>query len=197
VLTNCYDANNKMNILLLSDAIGEDFIMTYDDIYFLKKTTIDDLKHYYAIKSGKESTASGTWKQLRDATMAALKHYGFTQFNFETHLPRLVNKKKMTEVYQKFRPIKHRLLHYTLYHNYHLEDNFPVNISKQNGEFPPIKAGFYGVDDDFSMDANKSQAELTKTLENYQFLNHDDAGLSDNLVKVIKKLFPDKSKFEI
>jgi FkbM family methyltransferase len=197
VMTNCYDANNKMNKLLTNTDISEDFIVTYDDIYFLKKTTIDDINKFYAIKNGGDSTASSTWKELLNNTFAQLKSKNLTQFNFETHLPRFINKKKMTEVYQLFRPIRHRLLHYTLYYNYFLADNFPVCISKENGQFPEIKAGFYGVDDDFSLDSKKSPSELVEMLINYQFLNHDDAGLSDNLVKIIKKLFPNKSKFEL
>jgi FkbM family methyltransferase len=197
VLTNCYDANNKMNQLLTNSEIGDDFILTYDDIYFLKKTSIDDIKKFYAIKNGGDSTASSTWKQLLNNTFARLKSKNLTQFNFETHLPRFINKKKMIEVYQLFRPIRHRLLHFTLYYNYHLQDNFPVCISKENGQFPAIKAGFYGVDDDFSLDGNKSPSELIEMLINYQFLNHDDAGLSDSLVKIIKKLFPNKSRFEL
>ena len=195
--TNCYDVNNKMNKLLLSDEISDDFVITYDDVYFLKKTTIEDLKEFFVIKKGKDSTASSTWKGLLNATFDHLKLKGLPVFNFETHLPRLINKTKMRKVYEMFRPIRHRLLHFTLYFNTFMEDNIPVLISQEDGYERVVKAGFYGVEDDFSINSNKSQDELIKIIGGYLYLNHDDKGLSENLKKVIKKLFNKKSKYEL
>ena len=189
--TNCLDANNKMNKLLLNEDISSDFIITYDDIYFLKNTTKTDLETVYAKGDG-NTTASSIWSKLLLQTCNHLKVKGKTQFNFETHTPRLINKKNMTEVYKTYRPIRHRLLHFTLYFNHFLSNKLPILLSHEN----KIKAGFYGTSDIHSLSNKGTVSDIQKRISGFKFLNHDDKGLSKNLEKLISKRFPNKSKFE-
>jgi hypothetical protein len=69
----------------------------------------------------------------------------------------------------------------------------PIIVNKKS----KIKAGFYGLDDEFSYSSNTKSVSVLKTLvKKHKFLNHTDAGLSQNLQKVIHELFITKTQFE-
>ena len=192
-LPNCQDACSKMNTLILSAKIGDEFIITYDDIYFLKKIGINDLRKIYALK---RKTVDGTSKYARilKNTLAALRLRKMTARNFETHLPRLINKEKMLKTYQTFLPKKNRLLHFSLYFNHHHFDDKIITISHTQNH---IKAGFYGKDEkDFSYSNDLTKSEIKALLRKSHFLNHNNSGLTPALREIIEEKFPNPSSFE-
>jgi len=188
---NCLDVNTKMNKIILNDAISDDFIVSYDDILFTKKTEIEDLNNNYVLDSKKAKNVTN-YVQLKRKTVAILVKNNFPYFNFETHLPRLINKSKMILIYKKFKPIANLLLHFTLYGNYFFGNKFPILVNKKS----KIKAGFYGADNDFSYNHNQSKAKLKELIKKHQFCNFNDDSLSENLKKSIAEIFPNKISFE-
>jgi hypothetical protein len=189
---NCSDANIKMNSILLNNDISDNFIITYDDIYFIKKISLLDLQKKYILQS-KELKIDSNYRKLKALTMNLLAKQNLPFFNFETHLPRFINKAKMKIIYNKFKPLKNLLLHFTLYGNFFLKNYMPIIVNKKS----KIKAGFYGFDDEFSYNSNTKSVSVLKTLvKKHKFLNHNDNGLSANLQKVIHELFITKTQFE-
>jgi hypothetical protein len=191
--TNCFDANRKINTILLDPTIGENIVVTYDDIYFLKETSIEDLeKLVCCVKKLDNYNPTNTHSQLLMRTFESLNSKLKNQVvnNCETHLPRFIKKSKMIEVFKKFLPVRNRLLIYTLYFNTWFKGC--LELSKKNN----IKAGFYGTNDDFSY-LFDDKKKIERLLANKMFLNHDDKGLSPILREVIQEAFSEPCIYEI
>ena len=187
---NCIDANRKINTIILSPEISEKFVVVYDDVYFLRHTELKDLKPY-SIAKAENLKPTSVYRELLLNTFSRLEKEGFTSHNCETHLPRLIDKKQMIEVYQRFLPIRNRLLIYSLYFNYYYANEL-TELTKGDG----IKLGFYGKSNQWSFANKKKVDDYLKAFNKYHFLNHDDNGLTPELAQAIEEAFPDKSIFE-
>lgn len=184
------DAQLKLIAALESPLVSHEFLCMYDDIYFNKDFTANFFRNtllaqrdrtYYSLEQIGGS-GSREWKLLLLKTMQALKNHGILGKDFESHLPRWVEKEKMLEVVAQFDLKNTAYQRWTLYYNYILSKK------KQNvlfyRDYEIIKAGYYLGE------------SPTKDIDDYWFINHNDEGLSVNLKKKIKKLFPEKSRFE-
>lgn len=190
-LTNCFDAITKLQLMLNSKKVSDDFIIMYDDIYLLKDTRTEDLqKRYYLEDLSKHERPEklSNYQKIVFRTVDMLKREGLATLNCETHLPRLYNKNKMRMIMKLFRPRENRLLTGTLYCNYYHKGEL-LQLPKK------IKAGFYGLGSRYSL-TGCNDADLPGIIESHQFLNHDNNGLTRELMNQVEKLFPNKSRFE-
>ncbi|MCO6501349.1 MAG: hypothetical protein J5I47_13370 [Vicingus serpentipes] len=191
--TNCYDATSKLKLVLDHPEIGNEILWMYDDMYLLRDCKLNDLEVYLAVNHFNDlnHSSSGVHKELLFQTLRDLKDAGKTQWNCETHTPRLYSKILLQTVWNKYLPQDNRLLFSTLYFNDVFTDLTPHIMQKPD----PFKAGFYGMDDAYSFKSNNIK-EINTILSGKTFLNHNDKGLSVALQHVIEELFPDMSSFE-
>ncbi len=201
------DANTKMDIIINHPDISDEFVVMYDDIYLLNGIDKELMRRLsYSIYIAQiiqgepyfhpQSTSSANYKHTQTYTYDALFAAGFADvYNFETHIPRVVSKKIMKEVFALYKPIENHLQRFTLYYNYLVSETalkaMPKFIyTKEIG----IKAGFYGVDTPHSFANDKETIETACKLNYY--LNHNDLGLSDGLRKYIEQRFTIPSNYE-
>ena len=185
----CFDSNHKYNTIITSPEISDDFIISYDDIILLKKTNIKHIQQLYAIKP-LVSFSSSVYQRIISNTLNSLKRFDFSSITFETHLPRIINKKLMIKTFQKFMPIKNRLAPFTLYFNQHFDSR---NVKYLN-DHPFSKATFNSFKKSVNTNNDK---EFLQKLSHYHFLNFDDSGYNNQLKNCLSSLFPNKSKFEL
>ena len=194
-LTNCYDACRKMELVINHPELTEDFIYMYDDIYFLKDTTREELEYpLYAVEDmTKMITRNKQTKhqRMRWETYDTLVRRGYGCCNFENHLPKVFSKALMRAMFEMYDPKESRLLFSTLYYNTFFGEIPPVLLHKDD----QAKAEFFGVDDKFGF-RNLNQEQLSRLLEGKRFLNHNDKGLNSTLKRFIEARFHDKCNYE-
>jgi hypothetical protein len=177
------DATKKLRKIVDSDTINDNFIYMYDDIVFLKNLTVDDFtpiiahNHVRDINDywGRGRKPSDNWIQVFNKTILKLKYHNLPTFNYETHLPRLLNKERVTEVLDKFKLEDNLYMFSTLYFNTFYTN--PDILLKEN-EY--IKADITIPYEDHNLD---------KYMKGRKFLNYNDMGLNKSLQRYIKKLF--------
>lgn len=189
----CYDGNFKINTVILDPDTSDDFLVMYDDTYIIKPIDFSDLSVFLKNKRPKEPRNNSKHTQLLKKTYDVLDANGKLQANCETHTPRLINKANMIETFKKYYPIKNRLLFATLYYNDHFVTDDFKTIAKNN----KYKIGFYGTVDDWSYASDLPAAELVEKISKYRYMNHDDAGLTDQLKEALEIMFPEKSEYEL
>jgi len=199
--TNCFDINRKMSRIINDQNISDQFIYTYDDIYFLKPVgpqffdrricvrELDERRRTESLASGKFTT----FRKLIWKTFDALRAQGCRQiYNYETHLPRAFDKFRMQEVFNTYAPTFNRLLFSSLYFNHFYRAENPKMLVADETK---IKAGFYGDPDPLSFPSENEEG-VKQLFSEYVIANHNDEGLSPALAKTIMERFPDKSKYE-
>lgn len=178
------DVNQKLILAMKEDGIGEDFIYSYDDIYFIQPVEISDIKVVAKEKVDRSSRIGGTgtrlWKAKLQETLECLKFDPV--WNYESHLPRMLNKLKLAEIFSMYNLENRNLLFSTLYYNeFHKEPEAVLNTE------PLIKLGLYET---------RTHDEILKMSTGQKFLNHDDTGYTKGCKKFLADMFPEKCKFE-
>jgi hypothetical protein len=131
----------------------------------------------------------GTWWDQLYHTMDALRAKGYHGYNTETHLPELFNKENMKWIISAYSALENRLLTSTLYYNVFFPFSKPLLFSKD------FAVQFYNnIDGPFY---TSSEGDLRVKCQGKTYLNHNDAGLNENLKTYIHSLFPAKSRFEL
>lgn len=184
-----FNVIDKLKFIVKNDQIDDDILLCYDDIVFLntiRKTDITTIIANSLLPENEDfkTDASDVWKKIMINTMRALKRNKMTWYNFETHLPRLFNKQKLSHLFEKFGFKKRPYMISTLYFNeYHA--NKPPRILKESPG--STKIGLY-FDGDF--ENNK------ENILEHKFLNWGEKQWTDELKKYLLQLFPDKSIYE-
>ncbi len=183
--TNCLDACRKMELILDSKEISDDFILMYDDLYLLKDVNRSFFDRFYVVNKLLETRPRGNHARLRIETGKALVKNGIEDpFNCETHLPRLYNKDLLREIWEKYQPKENRLLTSSLYFNEFYRDEEPIQL----GVNDMIKAEFHGIKNEYSTHSN-IYTWIDEYLEDKVILNHNDKGLTPNLIRWIQDRF--------
>lgn len=170
----------------------ESMLLTYDDIVFLKPVTEKEIGNIIAVAKLPEdgskinSIASDTWEKIMQNTIAALKRNKLPMLNFETHLPRLFNVKKIKELIALFGFEKRPYAIPTLYFNWVKSNKKKYILSDIPDQ--KIKAGIH-----FPGDFEK----YADILEEYMYLNWGETNWNQDLEDKLLFLFPDKSIFEL
>jgi hypothetical protein len=187
------DTHRKMFIAANSEQVSESFIVSYDDIYFLRPTSIKDIAHPRAMidiaknphwQEGAASRgASRKWISLVDKVIAIMKSKNRPTFNWETHLPRLVEKKLVKELIEEHNMLNEPYNFFSLYMNSFIDDK-PQLIHPDGGGF---KMGVYSP---------TSKAKLYEMMEKNHVLNHAADCFTESMMQFLSEIFPNKSKYE-
>lgn len=168
----------------------EFFLRMYDDIYFLKDRTINDLMVTRVIKTREEArnllSGSYKWRELVLNTIKALTARGYDGYMTESHCPELFSAQKMEFIFTVFELPEQQLLTSTLYYNLFPFEKF---ITDRKIE----RALFYGDENDYAY----SSHDIALKCKDKCYLNHNDTGLNYELKNYIKGRFRGKSKHEL
>ncbi|MCX6266108.1 MAG: hypothetical protein NTW16_01940 [Bacteroidetes bacterium] len=185
-----YDAITKQLLFNAHPDTSLHFVRMYDDIYILRDVdliTVGQFKAMYPFREVPERT--GTWWSQLYHTLDVLIAKGYQGWNTETHLPELFNKEKMQWIITTYSALEKRLLTSSLYFNTFFPGAQPQLFSKE------FAIQFYDNADGPFYDS--SEGDLNKKCKGKTYLNHNNAGLTDNLKNFLKTTFPHKSRFEL
>lgn len=199
-----YDAVWKMEKICGIRELQERFCLMYDDVHFIADFDELFLSVRRAVKEiPKDFELHATSRKHTHAkreTVKALREAGFNRiWDYETHLPRMFEKRKMLEVIHTYKALERRLLLPTLYFNHHYKHQEPELLSK----FDNVKVNFAGHGEGTSVPpANSKNPELA--IQYYRpFLvgktvwNHNNRGMKDYGLQCLRHaLFPEQSHFE-
>lgn len=177
-----FDATKKLLKIIDTPEINDDFIYMYDDIVLLKQLTIDDFLPVMAIDLvldtkkywSRGRIPSKEWITPFNNTIVKLGYHKLPTYNYETHLPRFLNKDKVKHIISRYDLEHNAYMFSTLYFNtYHHKPDIilrdSVNI-KADGSIP------------------YESHNIEKFMKGRKFLNYNDAGLNDVLQKYIRGL---------
>ena len=114
-----FDVLNKFTKIIEDDRVGEEFILMYDDIFLLQPMTkadfktygkheVDDVAEFLQRKEGKDYVRGGSvmyremWKATYNYITIERKRSGQKMYDWETHLPRLMEKTKLKDVIDSY-----------------------------------------------------------------------------------------------
>lgn len=186
---------SDMLMLVLASLLPEvafDFVRFSDDYIILQPLSRDQLCTVRALEDLKVQSArgDGKWKQALWRTFEVLKEYGYSGFNFETHVPAPMNRKMVFEAYMAFR-------------QFHLEDRYAGLVSSttiynyavkhQGLQFVWLadeqsRVGFYR-----SCPAGE---KIPAACDGKLFLSFDDGAFGATLLRFLAGAFPEPCKFE-
>lgn len=189
---NFTDQLVKLYSVLTTMDISADFVWTYDDVYFTREVMPDDIALLKAVAGfdrypnhldGKG--AGPNWTETFFTTLDAVKKDGGSGYNYETHLPRWFNKKKVLALFEKYQLLGTPMMISTLYYNLYHRSEQPVCLFDNN---PGIRF----------LPRTTIDYETTKKLMlKNQFTNNAPASWNQVTKKALTELFPEKSAFEI
>ncbi|MFH1118226.1 MAG: hypothetical protein V1775_00275 [Bacteroidota bacterium] len=181
-----FDAVNKLKAVIACDEVSQEFIYTYDDTVFLKKGQFSN--HAIAVSlfpSGEiieQWDASAIWKEVVSNTLLRLVLNNRPMFNYETHLPRVFNKTRLNDVFNRYGFQKRPYLVASIYFNDQLER--PDLLITES---PDIKA---------DIRSSLTPEQIENETANKAFLNYNDQGLTDALKAYLLGRFPEKCLYE-
>lgn len=183
------DVCHKILTAALEPEMTKEFLYLADDHYILVPWTVDDF--YSRDQLVREDLTSWTEDQKQDlnawqvavwSTYDKLRTEGCRGWSYETHTPKVLNKRALAEMFALFGYQDGMLIWHTAYFNM-----FPIEGRANLSEESSKKAGFYEPTDRETIDSRIRDAV---------FLNHNGNGLNENLKDAISSLFPQKSSFE-
>lgn len=184
-----YDAITKLLLFINHPDTGMNFIRIYDDMYLLSDVDLVEIGQFKAMYDHTEiPRRSGVWWDQLRRTIEVVLHKGYPGWNTETHLPELFNKEKMRFVIDAYHALERRFLTSTLYYN-----TFYFNCSPRL--YKDCRAvQFYNNEN--SRFYLSSDGNLKEKCEGMLYLNHNNAGLNNNLKQFLSARYPHKSPFE-
>lgn len=176
------DAARKLDLIAHNPDISEDFIYMYDDIVLLRKCRREDFEVVIAVDyvskidtywDGKRKPSS-VWRTVFMSTIHTLRNNGLPTWNYETHLPRMLNKEKVAYIIKTFDLIAIPHLFATLYFNFYHKAPYETLDDNES-----VKMGLYSPHEKRWIDEN---------LPGHLFLNYDNCGYTEYLREYLKKL---------
>lgn len=171
---------NKCRLFDLAQSFPEeeDFIWMNDDFYLLKPMDREVIGQYFYLSNVANLKTRGKtrWHQTFFTTMDFCKELGFTQFNFECHIPMLFNVQKLLLTFERFEEL-HKWAIISAYRNMHMDYKKLTQLGRK-------KVGFYSPKTNFRVHRESL------------FMNHDDKGLLPEVKKYLKDRFPVPSRYE-
>ena len=116
------DSIVKLEAIIDSDLVSDDFLWMYDDTFITQPTTFEQLaipRHgASSIRAGKD-VLKHPWREVRRRTFKELSEAGLPTADYSTHFPTAYNKQKLRATINRFRPWKNPRLIESLYLNHH------------------------------------------------------------------------------
>ncbi len=186
------DTHRKMYAASVNPDITERFVVMYDDTYFIAPTTLEDIATPRANTEitedvdwstyGRAGGASRKWVNLLRKVIEQMRTEGKPTYNWETHLPRLVEKHKVYALVHRYSMINDPWNFFSLYMNTYAGK--PELIGRQGAGY---KLGVYEP---------KTIQQLRALKESNQVLNHGTMAYNKAMKLFLDELFPEKSIYE-
>ena len=109
------DMLTKVWTMATHPEIDQEFVWMMDDVYLIKPFTVDELAVPRAVRW--QESESNSWQRRKKNTMRALAQAGHTVHDYATHLPHVVEKDKLRQLYEEFGLQKNTMLWEVLYGN--------------------------------------------------------------------------------
>lgn len=171
-------AITNLNVLTKTHNISEEFILMNDDFYIMKPT--DNLQYYNEgyllnkiVKYTKFSPNSKYTNRLKQTHLFLSKRLGEEPLSYELHIPMMMTKTGLAEA------LKYDVLWRSYYGNMFVENSVETTDVKM---YHPASRD----PDKFKYDANP----------NTDFLSSEDRSFIYLRDRILKKLFPNASKYE-
>jgi hypothetical protein len=186
---------NFFLLIFLSSLIPDlafEYLFFCDDFYLLKDYPIEAARQdrYLQDLSLTANRGRGLWKDSLWRTYDLLTRLGYTGFNFETHTPGYLTRKRVMDAYCDFQDFvtEDRLygmlgLTAILNHAHKAEGMNLVSVPAENS-----KCGFWGKP--------PSDDELIQQSEGKVYFNFDDGAFGESIQKFLLERFPDRSRYE-
>jgi len=181
-----FDINYKLKAMCESELISDDFIYLYDDVYCVNECSLEDFKKViamdYLAEKPKQTKQGGSskWMQLLTDTRKLLQVK--EAWSYETHLPRMFNKKHLAMVMDSYNIFNKPLLISTLYFN-ELFDKPDVVLVNEN----KYKAGIF---------QKMTTAQIAKACEGKLWMNNTENAWGSGLDNFLLSLLPNKCEYE-
>lgn len=122
------DQCRKWMIALEDDTLPDTLVWMMDDVYFIKPVTLEELRLPRSMglwsKERLESWAPNTWwLDAKKRTLVELQSRGLPTFDFATHLPHVVSRKRCLELLKEYGLPESRLLWEVIYENANLAES--------------------------------------------------------------------------
>ncbi len=176
------DVLNKINIVCTGDEVPESFVWMMDDIYFVNPVSFSQLsKHYYHGRQHKHKVSTtkhkNGWGEIKRQSFLEAEQAGLRTFDYCTHLPHILHKKKWIETWEKFNLSERTLQWEILYGAMHFRD--PVGFKGFSRRIKSLEG------------ANKLAGGTRKMI-----INNSNGGWKEPLRAYLWNLFPDSSPVE-
>ena len=110
---------------------------------------------------------------------------GGSNYNYETHLPRLFNRNRMLKLFDDFNLLARPMMISSLYYNFYHKDNEPLCLLEKN---PGVRFLLRSVFD---------YENLKKQISRHLFTNNDPRLWNPVLKRVLSEIFNEKSSYEL
>ncbi len=128
-----FDLNNKFTAILECEEIEEEFVLMYDDLFMLKPTDKKEIMTTYGVcevtdpMEHAKSRSGGRpfkkqWLDTYNYIMTYRHSKGLKTYEWETHLPRFMEKTKLKWVFDNLNVDKIPRIHTSLYPAYFSEE---------------------------------------------------------------------------
>jgi hypothetical protein len=185
------DANiiRKIIEICKREDLSENFIRVSDDYLFLKPILSKNLIPYHrGDLKDYDFKNKNRWRHRLENTFKILQNEGKATYNYESHLPVVINKKKWKEIWDKY--------------------IWDVEATEHNNNGYTINTIYFNNIDCARALLQNEKATFEKSIEDYNkileimknplilYMGYNSNGLTDNLKTFIKTKFPNKSKYE-
>lgn len=176
---------NKVLLACQDDNLSDQFLRISDDQLILKPTTADNLRADHAGDLSKmPHWMNSKWFRRLKRTYQYLLDNNYPTYNYDIHIPFMVDKKKFVEVWNSV--------------DFESDIGYCINTLFFNIIFCNANNKCYIWDEKCTIEKQfYDQGQIYEMLQDKRFLGYGVRGLNDTLKIVIKQLFPNKSKYEL
>lgn len=196
----CVDAVRKLELAIATPQIGEHFVYMADDIALLAPFHPNDVAKPVALYEVLDGQV--LLNKINDAlvqrTVNALRERGLKRvWYYETHMPRLFEKRKLQEVLDIYKPAENGLMIPTLYFNHHFPEQEPIILHKADN----LLARCTGRESETTFGPRPGhraqvKAQYLNIFTGKRYLNWNDDAISQGFVDALLTLFPKKATHE-
>lgn len=176
----------KIMAAIASDEVDDMFALSCDDIYPVTPILLADLGILRVNGKLKDrNTRGGHFEKNLERTITKLTKDGFMDpWDYDIHAPYLYDKSSLADVIMHYGADKEGMLLPSLYFNSLFSVHVPIKVNARSGSY----IGRVHRED-------PTKAILEKAFYNRKFINNDNRGWA-SVEPFLKKLFPDKCRFE-
>jgi Stealth protein CR2, conserved region 2 len=186
---------NFFLLIFLSSLIPDlsfEYLFFCDDFYFLKPHSIEESRkdRYLEDLAQAKSRGRGLWKDSLWRTFDLLTRLGYSGYNFETHTPGYLTRKRVMDAYCDFKDFITEDRFYgmlglsaILNHAYKREKMKLTHVAEEKSRF-----GFWGKPPAFEDVVQQSAGKM--------YFNFDDPAFGESIQKFLMERFPTRSRYE-